>query len=82
MLFETVLLALLGAITGRILGYAAASLIGARITAESAIPVSIRYLPGLEPYLWLLPLGLGLLAGIIPAWQAYRSDVVARLFPG
>jgi putative ABC transport system permease protein len=81
-LFETVLIALLGAITGRALGYAAAWLIAERIAAESTIPVSIRYLPSLEPYLWLLPLTLGILAGIIPAWQAYRSDVVQRLFPG
>jgi putative ABC transport system permease protein len=80
-LFETVLLALIGALLGRLLGYVVAWLIAGRIAAEATIPVSIRYLPGLELYLWVLPLGLGLLAGLLPAWQAYRSDVVDRLFP-
>jgi hypothetical protein len=36
----------------------------------------------LEPWPWLLPLGFGLPAGIVPAWQAYRADVLERLAPG
>ncbi|MBW7882670.1 MAG: ABC transporter permease [Caldilineaceae bacterium] len=80
-LAETIVMALLGALTGRVLGYLAAVLIGNQLALQSAIPVEIRYLPGLEPVLWLLPLALGVLAGLLPAWQAYRVNVVEKLFP-
>ena len=80
-LIETVLTALFGALAGRLLGYAAAGLIAAEITRRSAIPISIGYLGNLEIALWLVPLVLGSLAGLLPAWQAYRVNVVAKLFP-
>jgi putative ABC transport system permease protein len=81
-LLEALLIALSGAILGRFLGYGAAILLAGRLAGGSAVPVEIEYLPGLEPWLWLLPLGVGLLAGIIPAWQAYRADILERLAPG
>ncbi|MEZ4711992.1 MAG: ABC transporter permease [Caldilineaceae bacterium] len=80
-LWETVVTALLGALFGRLLGYGVAVLIAARISQQSAIPVSIRYLPQLELMLWLLPLLFGVMAGLIPALQAYRMNVVEKLFP-
>jgi putative ABC transport system permease protein len=80
-LTETVLLALFGALAGRLLGYATAHMIAGEITRRSAIPVSIGYLGQVEAALWLLPLVLGILAGVLPAWQAYRANVVQRLFP-
>lgn len=80
-LTETVLLALFGALAGRMLGYATAHMIAGEITRRSAIPVSIGYLGQIEAALWLLPLTLGILAGLLPAWQAYRANVVQRLFP-
>ncbi len=78
---ETVLMALLGAVLGRALGYGAAILIATEIMRQSAIPISITYLGNLEPVLWLAPLLLGVLAGLLPAWQAYRVNVVEKLFP-
>lgn len=80
-LLETVLIALGGALLGRLVGYGAASLIAAQLTAQSAIPINIRYLPQLELWLWGLPLILGILAGLLPAVQAYRANVVEKLFP-
>lgn len=80
-LLETLLTALLGALVGRGVGYLAAWLIASQIAQESAIPIPIRYLPALEPWLWYLPLGLGLIAGVLPAIQAYRVNVVEKLFP-
>ncbi|MEZ4860370.1 MAG: ABC transporter permease [Caldilineaceae bacterium] len=80
-LFETVLTALLGALVGRLAGYGVALAIATQITAQSAIPITIRYLPQLEGLLWGLPLLLGLVAGLIPAIQAYRTNVVEKLFP-
>ena len=80
-LVETVLMALLGTLLGRLLGYGAAAAIAAQITRQSAIPISIGYLGTLEGALWVLPLGLGVLAGLLPAWHAYRVNVVEKLFP-
>ena len=80
-LVETVLIALLGALLGRVLGYGTATLIASEITRQSAIPLSIAYLGSLEAALWLAPLVLGILAGLLPAWQAYRVNVVEKLFP-
>jgi putative ABC transport system permease protein len=80
-LMETVLIALLGTLLGRLLGYATAAAIATEITRQSAIPIQIGYLGALEPLLWLLPLALGVLAGLLPAWQAYRVNVVEKLFP-
>ena len=80
-LVETVLIALLGALLGRMLGYGTASVIAAEITRQSAIPLAVSYLGNLEAALWLAPLLLGILAGLLPAWQAYRVNVVEKLFP-
>jgi len=78
---ETILMALLGAVFGRALGYGAAILIATEIMRRSAIPISITYLGNLELVLWLAPLLLGGLAGLLPAWQAYRVNVIEKLFP-
>lgn len=80
-LIETVLVAVFGALLGRLLGYGVAAAIAGEISRRSAIPVAIGWLPQVEPVLWLLPLALGVLAGILPAWQAYRVNVVEKLFP-
>ncbi len=80
-LVETVLIALLGALLGRLLGYVTASLIATELARQSAIPLSINYLGNVEPVLWLAPLILGILAGLLPAWQAYRVNVIEKLFP-
>lgn len=80
-LFETVLIALLGALVGRLVGYGVSIVIATQITAQSAIPVVIRYLPQLESWLWGLPILLGIAAGVLPAVQAYRANVVEKLFP-
>lgn len=80
-LFETLLVAILGALVGRLLGYGTAMLIANQIAQRSAIPISIRYLPQLEPFLWLVPCVIGIIAGLLPAFQAYRVNVVDKLFP-
>jgi putative ABC transport system permease protein len=80
-MLEALLAALMGALIGRLLGYGVAALIAGSLAQQSAIPITIRYLPALEPLLWLLPLLLGLVAGLIPAWQAYRVNVIEKLFP-
>ncbi|MCB0035752.1 MAG: ABC transporter permease [Anaerolineales bacterium] len=81
-IFEALLISLLGALCGRVVGYATAWLIASNITAQAAVPVQIQYLFAIEPFLWLLPLVLAVAAGLYPALMAYRVDVVEKLFPG
>ncbi|HML23390.1 MAG TPA: ABC transporter permease [Aggregatilinea sp.] len=80
-LFETLFVTLLGAILGRVIGYGAAQVVADAYSARSAIPVPLRLLPEWEALLWALPLGVGALAGLVPAALAYRVNVVEKLFP-
>lgn len=78
--FETLLITVLGAVLGRIIGYATAGIIAAVFTQQSAIPIPITFLGDLEPLLWVLTLIVGVVAGLVPAAAAYRVDVVEHLF--
>jgi putative ABC transport system permease protein len=78
-IFETLILTIAGSLLGRIFGYGLAWVIATVFSERSAIPIPIAYLTTLEPFLWLLPLGVGVLAGLIPAAMAYRVDVVEKL---
>jgi putative ABC transport system permease protein len=78
-IFETLILTVVGSLLGRVLGYGLAWVIATVFSQRSAIPIPITYLTTLEPLLWLLPLGVGVLAGLLPAAMAYRVDVVEKL---
>ncbi len=80
-IFETMLITLVGAVIGRGLGYGFAYMLAQFLEQESAIPIPIRFLPDLEPLLWAAPFGLGIAAGFLPALMAYRVNVVEKLFP-
>ncbi len=79
-LFEALLVALLGLVLGRALGQVAALAIAASITGQSAVPIPVAWLVQWEAWLWLLPLVLALLAGVLPAVLAYRINPVQKLF--
>ncbi|MEL6408736.1 MAG: FtsX-like permease family protein, partial [Chloroflexota bacterium] len=80
-IFETLIVSIVGVLLGRVIGYSLALIIASIYSAQSAIPIPIRFLPELELVLWVLSIGVGILAGLIPAWLAYRVDVVKHLFP-
>lgn len=80
-IIETLIVSVVGALVGRVLGYGLALLIAQVYSAQSAIPIPIRFLPELEAILWGLSIIVGILAGLIPALMAYRVNVVERLFP-
>ncbi len=81
-LLQGILLALTGAVVGLLLGHVAAELLGQAFahTRQLAITGWI-WLP---QELWLLALavGVGLIAAVIPAIQAYRTDIATTLNRG
>jgi putative ABC transport system permease protein len=78
-LFETLLLTILGMLLGRLIGYGAAVVIASVFSERSALPLPVHYLTDLEPILWLMTLAVGVLAGLLPAALAYRVDVLEKL---
>jgi putative ABC transport system permease protein len=79
---EGVVLSLLGAMLGLALGHVLASALGAWLEATQHYPVS-----GLEwrpEELWVVAvaLGVGVLAAVLPAWRAYRTEVSRTLARG
>jgi putative ABC transport system permease protein len=82
LMFEGAGLALLGAFVGLALGHALTAALGAWLESQKQYPVS-----GLEwrpEELWLVggALGVGLIAALLPAWRAYRTDVSRTLARG
>ncbi len=63
------------------LDYMAGSAIAHTLAAQRGVPIPIGMLPTLEPWLWLVPMAIGLVAGLFPALMAYRVNVVEKLFP-
>jgi putative ABC transport system permease protein len=80
-IFETLIVSLAGALVGHLLGYGLAWLIATQFGQQLGIPLPVRFLWELELVLWGLSIGVGILAGLIPAALAYRVDVVKTLFP-
>jgi putative ABC transport system permease protein len=82
MLFEGLLLALVGAVLGIVLGHALTELLG--FALAQAKQVTVTGLAWINAELWLvvMALAVGAAAALLPAWRAYRTDVAATLARG
>ena len=79
---EGVFLALLGTVIGLAAGHGLASALGAWLESQRQAPVTgLQWRP---EELWLLAVAVavGLLAALLPAWRAYRTDVSRTLAQG
>ncbi len=78
-LLEALLLALVGAVLGILLGHAAAEAVGAWMAANQQPPITGAVLMAEEAWLLALAALTGVAAAAVPSWSAYRTDVAAAL---
>jgi putative ABC transport system permease protein len=82
LLAEGLVLALAGALLGLALGHGLAMALGAWLEAQQQYPVSGLVFRAEEIWVVAVALGVGLVASLVPAWRAYRTDVSRTLAQG
>ena len=82
LLSEGVVLALAGAVLGLVLGHGLAAALGIWLDAQQQYPVSGMVFYPAELWVVAAALGVGLLAALLPAWRAFRTDVAGTLSRG
>jgi len=82
LVLEALLLTCVGLVVGMVMGHGLVELVGHLVPRADAVGLTGRTLARGE--VWLIPaaLALGLLATVIPAVRAYRSDLVGTLSRG
>ena len=79
---EAFVLSLLGVLIGLALGHVLASLLGAWLESQQSYPVTgLEWRPE-EAWVAGIALAVGVLAAVLPAWRAYRTDVSRTLARG
>ncbi|SEO43789.1 ABC transporter permease [Aquisalimonas asiatica] len=81
-LIEATLLALLGALLGLALGHVAAEIIGQAFRQTQQLNITGAVFLIQELWLVALAVGVGIMAALIPAIQAYRTDIAETLGRG
>jgi putative ABC transport system permease protein len=82
LLMEGLVLAVLGTLIGLVLGHAFASGLGAWLEAQQQYPVTGLEWRAEELWLAAVALAVGVMAALLPAWRAYRTDVSRTLAQG
>ncbi len=78
---ESMLLALVGALMGIAMGHGLVWALASRVEQAAGFrPDALTVWPG-EPLLLIVVGAVGALAGLLPAWKAYRTDVRTHLSP-
>jgi len=79
LLAEALWLALLAALLGLALGHGLTGLLGYLLAAQASLPLAAAGLLPQELAVPLLALAVAMLAALLPAWEAYRSDALTLL---
>lgn len=82
MLFEGVALAAAGGVAGIALGHVLTEALGAALRAAQRSAVTGWAWNANELWLFALALAVGIVAALVPAWRAYRTDVAPVLAEG
>ncbi|MDE1148793.1 MAG: ABC transporter permease [Azospirillaceae bacterium] len=82
LLAEALAIGTAGTALGLVLGHGAVELAGRLVPQARDMGVTGLLFPATEPYLLVLAAGLSILAALVPAIQAYRTDVSAVLSRG
>ena len=82
LLFEGLLLALAGALLGLALGHAFTAALGAWLQAQQQYAVSGLAFHAGELWVAAAATAIGIIAAVVPAWRAYRTDVSRTLAQG
>ena len=82
LLFEGLLLALIGAALGLALGHGLTELLGMALKRAKQPEVTGLVWNAAELWLVALAVGVGIVAALIPAWRAYRTDIAGTLARG
>lgn len=82
LLFEGALLAILGCALGLALGHVMTELLGYALKAAQQVAVSGWTWRAAELWIVALALGVGVVAALLPAWRAYRTDISRTLAVG
>ena len=80
-LLEASLIATFGAIAGIVAGRGAAYVLASLVERMSGLRLDLRPIAWEDFLMVLIALALGLLAGAVPAYSAYRQDVAQHLSP-
>jgi putative ABC transport system permease protein len=81
-LLEALVLGVVGAAIGLALGHLAAEAVGAMLPADKQGGITGAAWLGSELWLVALAVAVGLVAGLVPAWRAYRTDIANTLAQG
>lgn len=79
LLTEGLLLALAGALLGWVLGHVAVDVLGRLLSDDRNLNLSGWFVAPEEAWLALAAIGVGLLAALLPAIRAYRTDIATTL---
>jgi len=82
MLFEGALLAGFGAALGIVIGHALTEALGVAFRAAKQVAITGWTWMSAELWLFALALGVGVVAALLPAWRAYRTDIAGTLARG
>lgn len=82
LLCEGLLLAAMGAALGLVLGHGLAEVLGRALQAAQQVEITGWAWVPEELWVVALALGVGVLAALLPAWRAYRTDIAGTLARG